>query len=88
MSVRYLVYKLLHPLHGMVSLQQRCHSHETFITVPVILFLLVFSSSVVLFVYFFIITLWDTLTGEKSDTVRSDMPQGANSTFNILVFIR
>lgn len=77
--VSYLVYKLLHPLHGMVSLQQRSHSHETFIAVPVILFLflflllLPFPSSVILFVYSSVlIALRDALTRENRDIVRSE----------------
>lgn len=71
----YLVYELLHPLHGMVSLQERSHSHETFITALLILFLLPlllllsFSPSVVLLVYSsVVIAVRDTLTGEE-DTV-------------------
>lgn len=71
-SVAYLVYKLLHPLHGVVSLQQWSHPHETFITAPVILFLLLLSflSSVILFVYSSVlVALRDTLRGEKTDII-------------------
>lgn len=35
MCVHYLVYKLLHPLHGVVSLQQSRHSHEAFVAAPI-----------------------------------------------------
>lgn len=62
-ALPHLVYKLLHPLHGMVSLQQRSHSHETFITALLILLLLLlfFSSSVIFFIYsFLLVALWDT----------------------------
>lgn len=61
----YLVYKLLHLLHGVVSLQQRCHSHETFIAATVILFLLLFFPVVVVV---FSSVLRDILTRQEKQT--------------------
>lgn len=62
-ALPHLVYKLLHPLHGMVSLQQRSHPHETFVAAPLFLFfllLLSFFSSVILFVFSsLLVLLWD-----------------------------
>lgn len=66
----YLMYKLLHLFHGVVSLQQRRHSHETFVAAPVILFLLLLFA-VILFVYSRV--LWDVLRRqEKTDIVRNE----------------
>lgn len=61
---RYLVYKLLHLLHGVVSLQQRRHSHEAFVAAPVVLFLLLL---VILFVYSSVI--WDVLRRREKQTL-------------------
>lgn len=55
----YLVDKLLHLLHGVVSLQQRRHSHETFVAAPVLLFLLLLFP-IIFFVYASV--FWDVLT--------------------------
>lgn len=59
----YLVYKLLHLLHGVVSLQQRRHSHEAFVAAPVVLFLLLL---VILFVYSSVV--WDVLRRREKQT--------------------
>lgn len=73
----YLVYKLLHLLHGMVSLQQRRHSHETFVAATVILFLLLLL--VIFFVYSSV--LWDVLTRrEKTDIVKNERLWWPDST--------
>lgn len=61
----YLVYKLLHLLHGVVSLQQRRHSHETFIAATVILFLLLFFPVIVVV---FSPVLRDVLTRQEKQT--------------------
>lgn len=63
---RHLVDKLLHLLHGVVSLQQRRHSHEAFVTAPAILFLLLLFP-VILFVYSRV--LWDVLTRWEKQTL-------------------
>lgn len=65
-ALPHLVYKLLHPLHGMMSLQQRSYSHETFIAAPIIfLLLLLFHSFTSIILSTFssvIIALCDTPT--------------------------
>lgn len=70
--VCYLVYELLHPLHGVMSLQQRSHPHETLIAAPLVFSLLLFSSSsVVIFIFSSVLfTLWDTLKGNREQGQR------------------
>lgn len=65
----YLVYELLHPLHGVVSLQQRGHSHEPFIAALLFhfLFLLLFASSPFIFIYSSVlVALWDGLPRQET----------------------
>lgn len=67
----YLVYELLHPLHGVVSLQQRSHSHEPFIAALLFhflfLFLLLLASSPFIFIYSSVlVALWDGLPRQET----------------------
>lgn len=86
----HLVYKLLHPLHGVVCLQEWSHSHEAFITVPLILLLLLrflfFSSSVILFAYpFLVVALWDALQrNTHTHLVEEDQLFSDTFTMNLL----
>ena len=64
------MYELLHPLHGVVRLQQRSHSHETFIAALLFhfLFLLLLASSPFIFIYSSVlVALWDGLPRQETD---------------------
>lgn len=59
------MYKLLHPFHGVVSLQQRSSCHEAFVAASLILTLIpLLSSSVILFM-----ALGDRLKQDRQTTL-------------------